>query len=102
MKLGWDVESYDDAGQLVRKIEAKGTSKYENEFICLTPNEKAALESDRERFWIYWIANLAPERTPHPIRIPGTAYGITFELVPLPSIGCARRGGVAGPTGPIR
>ena len=82
LKLGWDVESYSvDRARLERRIEVKGTSGYEDEFVTLTEKEKAALERAPESFWIYWAANLGPGRAPILLRIPGTDLGKRFRLI---------------------
>ena len=63
--VGYDLESYDQEGNLIRFIEVKG--KTTDDDGILTPNERSAAERLRDDYWLYIVKN--PLNNPDLLRI---------------------------------
>jgi len=68
--VGYDLESYDQYGNLIRFIEVKG--KTTDDDGILTPTEWSAAERLREDYWLYVIENTMTASTLHRIQDPYT------------------------------
>jgi hypothetical protein len=51
----WDIESYDEQGQLVRYIEVKGRGPEDADVVTMTGSEWEAARRLGDRHWLYIV-----------------------------------------------